>query len=77
MSGDEQFLVLQFLASTHHRHEEVCPLFQPAVKHRRLLAAYPWERIQTLGGPSPPVIIDVKGFWAKRPETAGAMVWQL
>jgi len=48
-----------------------------AVKHRSLLAAYPWEKIQSLGGPRPPVVIDVKGFTAKRPDIGGAVVWQL
>ena len=48
-----------------------------AVKHQALLAAYPWERIQSFGGLRPPVVIDVKGFLAKQPKTDGATVWQL
>ena len=48
-----------------------------AVKHRALLAAYPWEKIQSLGGPRPPVIIDVKGFLPKGQPNTGAALWQL
>ncbi|MDI1320588.1 MAG: UDP binding domain-containing protein, partial [bacterium] len=48
-----------------------------AVKHRALLAAYPWGKIAALGGGRAPVVIDVKGFMARRPGNAGAVVWQL
>ncbi len=48
-----------------------------AVKHRALLATYPIEKIQSLGGARPPVVIDVKGFSVKWPTNHGATVWQL
>ena len=48
-----------------------------AVKHRALLAAYPWERIQALGGERPPLVIDVKGFISKRPDQMGSLYWRL
>jgi UDP-N-acetyl-D-galactosamine dehydrogenase len=49
-----------------------------AVKHRSLLAAYPWEKIQSLGGARPPVVIDVKGFLNKTHKAdARFSFWQL
>lgn len=49
-----------------------------AVKHRALLATYPWEKIVALGGDRPPVVIDVKGFSTK-PDlgSSGPTWWQL
>ena len=48
-----------------------------AVKHRALLAAYPREKLQSLGGSRPLVVIDVKGFLARGQTNTGATVWQL
>lgn len=48
-----------------------------AVKHRALLAAYPREKLQSLGGSRPLVVIDVKGFLARGQTHTGATVWQL
>jgi UDP-N-acetyl-D-galactosamine dehydrogenase len=48
-----------------------------AVKHRALLAAYSWEKIQSLGGRRLPVVIDVKGFLVKQTRALEAAVWQL
>ena len=48
-----------------------------AVKHRALLAAYTLEKIQSLGGAQPPLVIDVKGFLPKRPDQLGSLVWNL
>ena len=36
-----------------------------AVRHRELVADFNWEKVQALGGILPPVLIDVKGFFAK------------
>jgi UDP-N-acetyl-D-galactosamine dehydrogenase len=48
-----------------------------AVKHRALLAAYSWDKIQTLGGARPPVSIDVKGFLKTGADQGNAFLWQL
>jgi UDP-N-acetyl-D-galactosamine dehydrogenase len=48
-----------------------------AVKHHALLAAYPREKIRALGGPRPPVVIDVKGFLPKLSGQLDSLVWQL
>jgi UDP-N-acetyl-D-galactosamine dehydrogenase len=48
-----------------------------AVKHRELLAAYPWEKIQSLGGTRAPVVMDVKGFLKGCAGGSPAGVWQL
>ena len=48
-----------------------------AVKHRALLAAYTLEKIQSLGGAQPPLVIDVKGFLPKRHDQLGSLVWNL
>jgi UDP-N-acetyl-D-galactosamine dehydrogenase len=48
-----------------------------AVKHRALLAAYPWEKIQSLGGLRSLVVIDVKGFLQEQTGALEATVWQL
>jgi len=48
-----------------------------AVKHRALVSDYPWEKIQSLGGSRPPVVIDVKGFLVKGQTDTGVTVWQL
>jgi UDP-N-acetyl-D-galactosamine dehydrogenase len=48
-----------------------------AVKHRELLAAYPWEKIKALGGTRSPVVMDVKGFLKGSAGASPAAVWQL
>ena len=48
-----------------------------AVKHRALLGAYSLEKIQSLGGRQPPVVLDVKGFLASRTGMPVSAVWQL
>ncbi len=48
-----------------------------AVKHSALLEAYSWEKIESLGGLRPPVVIDVKGFFSKQQYHVEAVVWQL
>ncbi len=48
-----------------------------AVKHRALLAAYPWEKLKSLSGSRPLVVIDVKGFLARGQVGSASAVWQL
>jgi UDP-N-acetyl-D-galactosamine dehydrogenase len=48
-----------------------------AVKHQALLDAYSLEKIQSLGGPQSPVVIDVKGFLPKQTGALEAAFWQL
>ena len=49
-----------------------------AVKHGELLAEFTLEKIRSLGGGRPPVLIDVKGFFAKPAmEAVGFSCWQL
>jgi UDP-N-acetyl-D-galactosamine dehydrogenase len=49
-----------------------------AVKHRELLADFSLERIRALGGKRSPVLIDVKGFFAKAAlDRSGLSWWQL
>ncbi len=49
-----------------------------AVKHRELLAEYSLEKLRSLGGKTPPVIIDVKGFFSQSQlQSSGLTFWQL
>jgi UDP-N-acetyl-D-galactosamine dehydrogenase len=49
-----------------------------AVRHRELVAEYTLDKIRQLGGERPPVLIDVKGFFAKSAmEADGFAYWQL
>jgi UDP-N-acetyl-D-galactosamine dehydrogenase len=49
-----------------------------AVKHNELAAEYTIERLSALGGTSPPVIIDIKGFLTSAVlRDSGITAWQL
>lgn len=49
-----------------------------AVKHKRLLEEYTFDKLRTLGGANLPILIDVKGFFSKADMVAaGFPCWQL
>jgi UDP-N-acetyl-D-galactosamine dehydrogenase len=49
-----------------------------AVRHKELVATYTLDALRALGGKSPPVVIDVKGFFPHSAlKLTGMVVWQL